>query len=108
MKTAEEVEQFLMQMDRRADTGDPDDDSDDTGDPDDVDAADPEDADTADPDTAGDDDTAAPPDQGALRRALLQIQGANGGRAPTTGQLTGLMTHMLKKGGVRRRYRMPP
>jgi len=110
VRTAQDVEKFMAEMDRYADTADPDDEDSDPADPDDPDTADPddEDPDTADPDDESDgsegDDTAAP-----IRRTLRHFLSANGGKPPTNDQLAGLLTHVYKRGGARqRRVLVPP
>ncbi|MCC6556022.1 MAG: hypothetical protein IT372_23925 [Polyangiaceae bacterium] len=107
MKTSQDVEKFMTQLDRLAtdpDTGDPDEDDEnqDAGDPDE------DSQDAGDPDEDGDDDTAGP-DNAAIRKILLQFQSANGGKPPNNDQLLGLLSHTFKKGvKVRKPPAAPP
>lgn len=116
LKTADDVERFLTEMDQYPDTADPDGDpEDDTADPDDPDTADPDepDEDPDDPDTADpeEDDTAAPRAKIVARGAVRAFLSKNGGRPPTQAQLSGLLTHLFKKGAkhhAQRRYVRAP
>jgi hypothetical protein len=111
MKTAEEVQSFLTQMDRRVDTGDPD--LLDTGDPDEIEAGDPDGMEAGDSDAleAGDPDdadTAGPAVTAQVSSVIERFQAANGGKAPTRAQLKGLLLHAYGKGAKKRPRRPVP
>ena len=99
----------MADMDRYADTADPEDEDQET-DPEDPDTADPENEDpdeeeSDETDANKDGDTAAP----TIRRTLQTFLSANGGRPPTNEQLTGLLSHAYKKGTTKqRRLVLPP
>lgn len=112
MKTAEEVQSFLTQMDRRADTADPDSadaadpDYADAGDPDSPEASDPDNPETSDPDSA---DTAGPSGispKVSIETVIERFMAANGGKTPNRTQLQGLLHHVYNK-GIRLRPRKP-
>ncbi|HSN99369.1 MAG TPA: hypothetical protein VLS89_13830 [Candidatus Nanopelagicales bacterium] len=113
LKTAQDVERFLEDMDRFPDTAEPEDEADaDTASPEDPDTADPDgvEDDLDDPDAGDDDeDTAGPAARISARGALRLFLNKNGGRMPTQEQLPGLLAHVYKKGAKRRpRLRIPP
>jgi len=109
MKTAEETKRFLAEMDRQADTADPD--EEDTAGPDsegfdpDLDTADPDEEDTAGPD---DEDTAAPNFQAQIKAVMDRFHAANGGRAPTRPQLQGMLQFVAQKAKSRPRRVVTP